>query len=233
MKERQNIIQSFNCAIDGFIYALKTQRNMRIHFLVAVIILILSIYLDFSGLEILILCGAITLVLLTEMVNTALELTVDLISERFHNLAHIIKDVTAGAVFIASLNALIVGYLLFSKHLSFPIESGLMKIKQSPWHITFISLILVLTIVVMTKALFHKGTPLRGGMPSGHAAVAFAIWTILSLLTNNGLVMLLTFIMAVLIARSRLMKAIHNLWEVIAGGIVGALTTLLVFQLLR
>lgn len=231
MKERK-IIKSFNCAIEGFIYVLKTQMNMRIHFLLAVFILLLGIYLNFSGMEMLMLSSAIAFVLLSEMLNTAMEKTVDLVSGGDNPSARVIKDVTAGAVLIAALNAVVVGYILFSRRLSFSLESGLTKLKQSPWHITFISLILVLAIVVMAKALFHKGTPLRGGMPSGHSAVAFSMWAIITLLTNNGLITVLAFIMALLIARSRLMQSIHNIWEVVAGGLLGVLATLLVFQML-
>jgi len=232
MKEH-NLVQSFNCAIEGFIYVLKTQRNMRIHFLSAVFILLLGIYFNFEGMEVLMLCTAITFVLLSEMINTAVEHMVDLISHTFHPLARIVKDITAGAVFVASVNAIIVAYLLFSKHLSFSLGMGLLKIRQSPRHITFISLILVLTMVVMLKAIFHKGTPLRGGMPSGHSAMAFSAWMIISLLTNNGIIIILAFIMASLIARNRLMRGIHSVWEVTAGGLLGSITTLFVFQLLR
>lgn len=232
MKE-QNIIQSFNCAIEGFIYVVKTQRNMRIHFLIAVFILLLGIYVNFNGIELLILCGVITLVLLTEMLNTAMELIVDLVKERYHPLARIAKDISAGAVLIASINAITAGYLLFSSHLTFSIGTGLLRIKQSPWHITFISLILVLGIVVITKAIFHKGTPLRGGMPSGHSAIAFSMSTIISLLANNGLITVLSFVMAFLIARSRLKEEIHTIWEVIVGSVIGFLIALSVFQFLR
>lgn len=230
--EQQNLIQSFNCAIEGFIYVLKTQRNMRIHFLFAVFILLLGIYLDFSGWEILILCAAITFVLLSEMINTAIELAIDLISNKFHPLARMAKDVSAGAVFIASLNALIAGYLLFSKRLKFSLESGVLRVKQSPWHLTFISIIVVLALVVIIKVLTHKGTPMRGGMPSGHSAAAFSMWTVVALSTTNELIIILTFLMALLIARSRLTGSIHTIWEVIAGGALGTLITVLVFQLL-
>jgi diacylglycerol kinase (ATP) len=233
IKEQQNIIQSFNCAIEGFIYVMRSQRNMRIHFLAAVAILLLSIYFGFSGTEVLLLCGAIALVLVAEMINTSIELTVDLISDRHHPLARIAKDVAAGAVFITSINAIVVGYLLFSKNLTFSLESGFLRIKQSPWHITFIALIIVLAIVVMVKALSHRGTPLRGGMPSGHSAMAFSMWTIISLVTKDGLIMVLTFFMALLIGRSRLKQEIHSLWEVVAGALVGTLVTILVFQILR
>ena len=70
-------------------------------------------------------------------------------------------------------------------------------------------------------------------MPSGHAAVAFSIWTIIVFLTANPVVVALAFLMAFLLARHRLKDAVHTFWEVLAGGILGVLLTALVFQLLR
>lgn len=232
MKE-QNIVESFNCAIEGFVYVIKTQRNMRIHFLIAAFVILLAIYLNFARWETLMLCTAITFVILSEMVNTVVELTLDMIHDRFNPLVRIVKDVSAAAVLMASFNAVVVGYLLFSKHLAFSLELGLIKVRQSPWHLTFISLIIVLVMVVMIKAVFHRGKPLRGGMPSGHSAMAFSMWTVISLFTYNGLVSVLAFIMAILVARGRLVKNIHTTWEVFIGGVIGSLITLLVFQLLR
>ena len=108
-----------------------------------------------------------------------------------------------------------------------------MKIGQSPWHLTFISIIVVLALTILGKVFLHSGTPLRGGMPSGHAAVAFAIWTIIVFLTNNSIVVILTFLMAFLIARHRVKDAVHTVWEVIAGSVLGVLLTTLIFQLFR
>ena len=229
---RRFLLESFNYAIEGFLYTLKTQRNMRILFLVTVFILLLGIYLNFTGTEMLLLCIAVALVLVSEMINTALELAVDMVSGGRHALAQAAKDVAAGAVVVASINALIVGYVLFSKYLPFPVETGLIRIRQSSWHLTFICLILIFGIVVMGKVLSHRGTPLRGGMPSGHSAMAFAMWSIVALLANNGLVAVLTFVMALLVARGRMKEGIHNIWEVVAGASVGILVTLMIFQLL-
>ena len=232
MPER-GFVESFNAAVEGFIYVLKTERNMRVHFLAAFFFILLSIYLQFTYLEILILTITITLVLATEMTNTAVELTIDMIKSEFHPIARIIKDVSAGAVLLTSINAIVVGYALFARKLPFNINVEMAKIKESPWHITFIALILVFGTTIIGKTLFHKGTPLRGGMPSGHAAVAFSIWTIIAFLTNNSIVIALSFVMAFLIARHRIKDAVHTFWEVLAGGIVGVLLTTLVFQLFR
>lgn len=228
-----NIIDSFNCAIEGFIYVLKSQRNMKFHFVIAFFVLLFGIYLSLSKIEMLMLLFSILFVLVAEMINTAMELTTDLVTETFHPLVRIVKDIAAGAVLLASINALLVGYLVFSAHLNIPIENGIVKIRQSSWHLTFLSLIVVLFLVVIGKLIFQKGTPLRGGMPSGHAAVSFSIWTITAFISKSMLLTILVLIMAVIIARSRVRGAIHTVWEVVAGSLLGILVTMLIFQLLK
>ncbi len=230
MHERR-FVESFNAALEGFIYVLKTERNMRLHFLAAFFFILLGLYLNFTYLEIIVLTITITLVLASEMVNTAIELTVDLVKNEVDPLARVIKDIGAGAVLITSINAVIVGYILFSKKVPFNAGEAMNNIRQSPWHITFIALIVVLGASIIGKVVFHKGTPLRGGMPSGHAAIAFAIWTIIAMLTSNSVVIVLSFVMAFLIARHRMKDAIHTFWEVFAGSVLGVLLTTLIFQI--
>lgn len=233
LRQSRKFITSFNNAVEGFIYVLKTERNMRVHFLAAFFFLLLGIYLNFSSTEILILTSTIALVLVTEMINTAIELTIDIIKIEHHPIVRAVKDISAGAVLLAAINAVVVGYMLFAKNIPFSIEQTMTRIRNSPWHVTFISLILVFGITIIGKLLFGKGTPLRGGMPSGHAAIAFAIWTIIAFMTNNTIVITLAFIMAFIIARHRVTYAIHTLWEVVAGSLLGILLTLLIFQVFR
>ena len=229
-----NFIESFNAAIEGFLYVMKMERNMRAHFILAILILLLGIYLNFTPLEITVLTITIVLVLVAEMINTAIELIVDIVvKEEFHPLARIIKDISAGAVLITAINAAIVGYILFSGKIPFSIEQGILRLGRSPWHLTFIAIIIVLAITIFGKILLRRGTPLRGGMPSGHSAIAFAMWTIILFLTRNTIVIILAFVMAFLIARHRIKDSIHTIWEVAAGAILGILTTILIFQLLR
>ena len=230
-KER-GVVESFNSAVEGFIYVLKTERNMRIHFLMALFFILLGIALSFSYLEMISLTVTIALVLASEMVNTVVELIVDVIKNEFHPMARIIKDVAAGAVLLTSVNAIIVGYILFARRIPLNIDITLNGIKNSSWHITFIALILVFGASILGKVIFHRGTPLRGGMPSGHSAIAFSIWTIIIFLANNTVVVALTFIMAFLIARHRIKGAVHAVWEVVAGGVLGVLLTTIIFQLL-
>ncbi len=231
--QTRNFVESFNAAVEGFIYVLKTERNMRIHFLSAFLIILLGIYLNFSMYEVLILATTITLVLAAEMINTAIEHIVDLIKSEIHPIARLIKDIGAGVVLLTAINAAIVGYALFARKIPFNIDLEMVRIRQSPWHVTFLALIFVFGLSIIGKILFHRGTPLRGGMPSGHAAVAFSIWTIIAFMTNNSIVIVLSFVMAFLIARHRIKDAIHTLWEVIAGAALGILGTTLIFQIFR
>jgi len=113
MKKSRTLLESFNYAISGIMYSLKTQRNVRIHFLTALLVIAASSFFNFSAIELLIIFFTIALVIIAEMINTAIETTVDLVTEKYHPLAEIAKNVAAGAVLVASLNALVVGYIIF------------------------------------------------------------------------------------------------------------------------
>jgi len=231
--QQQSLVESFNAAIEGFVYVFKSQRNMRLHFLMGLFAVLLGVLLNFTYIELIALCLTIAFVLFAEMFNTAIEYTVDLVSQEYHPLARIVKDIGAGAVLLSAMTAIVVGYILFASRAGIRIEDNIMKIRTSSWNITFIILILILSVVILSKLLLHKGTPLRGGMPSGHTAIAFSIWTIISLLYPNSLVVFLVFILAILVARSRLSARIHNILEVFIGAILGIVVTIFVFQILR
>lgn len=109
----KGIINSFKYAIDGLLYCVKTQRNMRIHFIIAVATLVLAVIAHVSLLEIIILITVISLVITAEMINTAIEKVVDMVSETYHPLAKIAKNVAAGAVLITAITAVIIGCLIF------------------------------------------------------------------------------------------------------------------------
>lgn len=232
MKVRE-LVDSFHYAFEGLIHVFQSQRNMRIHFLAAILILVLSIFSSISRLELLILFLTISLVLVMEMINTAVEKVVDLCTLRYDPLARTAKNVAAGAVLISAVNAVIVGYLIFLDQLS-PLTLELfLRIRQIPSHFTFILLILVILIVIALKAFGEEGERhfLRGGMPSGHAALAFAVAMIISFLVTNALIIFLVFFLAFLVVQSRLEAQIHTVTELVAGALVGMLLVILFFQL--
>ena len=227
------IIDSFNAAIEGIIYVLKSQRNMRFHFLAAAVILILSVVLQMAPADLLLLLSAVALVLISEMINTALELTADLIKDSYHPVIRIIKDVSAGAVLIASLYALMVGYLVFfrQKYLINPLQIGLKHIRRSDWHVAFVCLCVVAILTLIIKIFFHRGTPMRGGLPSVHSALAFSIFTLTALIPGTPLVVVvLVFLLALVVAQSRIASRIHSFYEVISGALWGGLITFFLFK---
>lgn len=231
MKSR-NLIDSFNYAVAGIIYVLKTQRNMRIHFAIAIITLFVSLFLDFSRLEFLILLLTIAFVMAAEMINTSIEKTIDLITEEYHPLAKVAKNVAAGAVLTSAINAIIVGYLLFFDRLNTHTNLILFKLKNSSVHLTFVAIILVIIITIVIKTIAESGTPFKGGIISGHAAVAFLMATIISFLGENVLITTLTYFMAMLVGESRIEGKIHSITEVVMGTILGVLMGILIFQII-
>ncbi len=231
MKKSRSLLQSFNYAIDGLIYALRTQRNMRIHFTAAAIVLGLALFLRLPAWAFVALVFASSLVIVTELINTAIEATIDLVTTTYDPIAQIAKDVAAAAVFLASINALIVAYFVFFSRLS-PISLSLLqKVRQSPVHLTVISIMLVLIMVVAAKAWIGGGSFLRGGWPSGHSALAGALFTVIALISQSPLMATLGLALALLVFHSRIDAGIHSALEIVSGGLLGILTTILVFQL--
>ncbi|NLJ78099.1 MAG: phosphatase PAP2 family protein [Tissierellia bacterium] len=233
MKSR-SIIESFNYAVSGIIYALKSERNMRIHLIMAGIAILMSLFFDFSKAEFLLLFFAITFVLMAEMFNSAIEKTVDLVTDEFKPLARLAKDIAAGAVLIAAVNSLVVGYLLFFNRLNPYTNLVLFRIKNSPIHLTFVALALVIILTIGLKSKFFKGrgTHFQGGAVSGHAAVSFCVATIIAFIANNMLVSTLAYFIAFLVGESRIEGRIHTIYEVLSGGILGILVGILVFQII-
>jgi diacylglycerol kinase (ATP) len=230
-----NVLDSFNYAFEGIIHVLRTQRNMRIHFLVAVVVLILALIVDVSKMELIALLISITFVLIAEMLNSAIEGAIDVSTTTFDPNAKLAKDVAAGAVLIATVNAIAVGYLVFAGKAADRSSELLDRLREAPAQLTLVALVLTIIAVIGTKAWTGRGTPLRGGLPSGHAAIAFAGWMAATYVLNDHehrfLISTLTFIMALLVAQTRIEAGVHSALEVTYGALVGALTTLVLFQL--
>lgn len=234
MKSR-NILDSFNYAINGIIYGIKTQRNFKIHCVLAVGALLLSLFYNFSKVEFLILFFTIVLVMATELINTAIEKVVDMVVDSYHPLAKIAKDVAAGAVLLSAANALVVAYILFfsKPRLLNTLTNLFVKVRQTPLHVAFISLIIILIIVFIVKARFGKGTPLQGGVISGHTAIAFGITTSICFITESVWIITLCLFLALLVAQSRVEGKIHSLSQVVFGAMLGTTVVMVLFGLMR
>ena len=228
------VLQSFNWAFEGVIHVLRTERNMRIHFALATAVLILAFSYGVTKLELMALLIAISFVLIAEMVNTAIEATIDLATTSFDPLAKMAKDIAAGAVLIASVNAVVIGYLVFADRLTEPSSRLVERVREAPANLTLIALILIVLIVVASKALTGRGTPLRGGLPSGHAALAFGGWMAITFIVEEERVVVsfVALIMALLVAQTRVESGIHTTSEVVLGAVTGTLVSMILFQVL-
>jgi diacylglycerol kinase (ATP) len=236
VKGQQGVARSFDHAYRGLIYAVRTQRNMRFHVVAATVVLVGSLFLGVSKLELTVLVLVIMFVFVTELVNTALEFAVDLVTKEYHPLAKLSKDVSAGAVLVSSVGAVLVGYLILADNLGPLSLETLDTIRRQPAHLTVVALGVVVLLVLLGKALTHSPSSFAGGMPSGHAAVAFGGWVAASFVAADGsyggLVSVITLLMALLVSQSRVESGTHTLYQVAMGAVIGTLVSVAAFQLL-
>ena len=229
----ENWWESLNCAIEGILWAVKKERHLRYHFCAALAVLFMALFFHVSALEFFLLVLAAVLVIFAELINTAIEAVVDLVTDEYHELAKRAKDVAAGAVLVTSVGAVILGYLVLSGHI-FPLFNSQPTLIQEPQGTVPVgALLMVVILVVLLKARFNYGTPLHGGMPSGHAAIAFSIATSVILSGTGMLMSLLVLLLAVLVSQSRLLMKIHTRREVLLGAILGTAVTLVVALFFR
>jgi diacylglycerol kinase (ATP) len=216
-------------AVEGILHAAKTERHLRYHLYTAAFVLVLIYALGVTRTDFLIISIVVILVLLAEMMNTAIEYVVDLLSPEHNEGARIAKDVAAGAVLITAFGAVVIGYIILFPYANMLFQKGVAAAKHSKEEITLIAAILVFITVIVLKSYSGKGHPLRGGLPSGHSALAFSAWVAIICITENFPASLLAGALAVMIAQSRVAVRVHSPFEVIVGAILGAAITLILF----
>lgn len=222
-------INSANNAIEGILQAAQTQRHLRYHFYTAAVALMASYALGVTKNEFLIISLAVIIVLAAEMLNSAIENVVDIVSPGKSEKARAAKDIAAGAVLIVAFGAAVVGYIVLFPYIRKVYAMGFVATRHSAEEVSIISFILVMIVVILMKAYSGTGLPLRGGMPSGHTALAFSAWVSATMTTHSVFVSVVCFTLAVVIGQSRVVARVHKIREVIVGGTVGAGLTYLLF----
>ena len=115
--ELASFVAGFGYAFHGLWYALRTQRNARVHLAFAIMVTIVGILLQIPAVEFALLYVAIAGVFIAEMFNTVIEICVDLAQPEYHPLARIAKDVAAGAVLLSAMLAIVIGLFIFGPYL--------------------------------------------------------------------------------------------------------------------
>ena len=226
-------INSFNHAIAGLIHAIRTQRNMQLHLTAAILVLVFSLLFELSRIELALVIISISLVIFAELINTAVEVIIDILSQDYSLKARIAKNISAAAVVVAAGNAIFIAYLVFfnkAQELSLRL---IFNIRHEPLHLIFINLSLIFILVIALKSIFSSGTPLKGGIVSGHTALSASVVLIIWFLTKSLMAFSLALVLALLTAQSRLEAGTHTFKEVILGAVLGIISTFIIFYLFR
>jgi diacylglycerol kinase (ATP) len=229
----RSVLWSFDYAIRGIVHALRTQRNMRLHFLVAAAVFVAALVLGVSGFELIALVFAVGLVLVCELMNTAVETVVDLATDSYDPLAAIAKDVAAGAVLISAVTAVAVGYVVFFGRVTPLAQTLLEGVQAGPASVTLVALAITsIAVLVIKAATLEKGASyIRGGWPSGHTAVAFAMASAIGYSMSSAKAMVLALFIAALVGQSRVESEVHTIPQVVAGAVLGFLLATAAFQI--
>ncbi len=224
--------ESLNYALEGLVVAIRTEKNIRVDIYITMLVIILSLIFGVTKSELKSILGAVTLVFFAELMNTAIEATVDISITRYHPLAKKAKDVAAGAVLLVTINAGVTGYLIFSRKIKTDTYSYFALLRNSYIDTFLLILVIVVVGVFVVKAHYRHGKLLHGGMPSGHSAIAFALWVGIAFATKNIVATILSFGMAFLVAQSRIEGKIHSPREVLAGSVLGTFITYFLLKLI-
>ena len=221
----KNHIDSFRFAVEGIVHVFRTQRHMRFHFFTVVVVLALGLLYRLNHVEMAVLFLAVSGVLITEMLNTAVESVVDMVTQAYHPLAKLAKDIAAGAVLIAAITAAMVGITIFLGEHRIPQLRIAASAHPQPLTVLVTVVLLVLVIVMISKIMGGKGTILSGGVVSGHSALSFCIASTIMYRTLDKFTAILALALAFLVAQSRVEGKIHTFQEVVLGGLLGLLFT--------
>lgn len=236
--KNDNFFEAWGNATNGIIYSATTQRNIRIQLVLAVIVMVLSLFYGLNTAEFLCLLFAVFLVIFAELINTAIETVVDLFVDVYHPKAKISKDVAAGAVVLAACNALVVGYFIFFKeeNLKAISDSIFNNMVKSPMHLAFVAIMLVVIAVISMKAGCSKKTERgelvkEGFVPSGKSAIAFAALTAIWLNSKDIVTFTLALILSILVVENRVGSNARTKAEIVFGACMGVLIVLLIYGL--
>ena len=236
--KNDNFFEAWGNATNGIIYSATTQRNIRIQLVLAVIVMVLSLFYGLNTAEFLCLLFAVFMVIFAELINTAIETVVDLFEDVYHPKAKISKDVAAGAVVLAACNALVVGYFIFFKeeNLKAISDSIFNNMVKSPMHLAFVAIMLVVIAVISMKAGCSKKTERgelvkEGFVPSGQSAIAFAALTAIWLNSKDIVTFTLALILSILVVENRVGSNARTKAEIVFGACMGVLIVLLIYGL--
>lgn len=234
VQPRKDFFAAFRAALNGLVYTFKTQRHMRFHLYVVLVVMVLGVFFNLRLRELLVLLFTISLVLVAEMFNSAIEATVDLVQPTYSPMAKFAKDISAGAVMITTIIALVVGGLMIlgeNRWEEIKINLAAQSLGIPVWPRLLVGAFVIIIVVIIGKGLGTRGQVLKGGLVSGHAALGFFLASSILFLSDNVTVAGLGILLAAIVAQSRWEAKIHTIFELTLGAAVGVILGFLMFGL--
>lgn len=229
--KNKTIFSAMGHAIDGVIRAFRTERNLRIDYLIGAFVLIGSLFFDFTKTEFACLCLTIGFVIFSEMINSTVEYIVDLITDKYDDRAKAAKDIAAGGVLISSGVAVIVAYFLFVDKISNATNIVLDSILSSKLHVLLTIIFAIVLLAVILKGMFGKGDSFSQAYPSARVALAFGLTAYVYIITKNLFVMAISLILSVMIAQIRIENTRIKPIYMVISAVLGILVVLIIYQI--
>ncbi len=218
-------------AIDGVIRAFKTERNLRIDYIIGLFVFISSLFFDFTKTEFACLCLTIGFVIFAEMINSTVEYMVDLITDKYDDRAKAAKDIAAGGVLIASTVAVVVAYFLFADKLYNATTAIISSILNSKLHLLFTIIFAVIILAVILKGVFSKDEKYSKSYPSARVALAFALTTYVYVITKSVFVGAVSLVLSLMITQIKIENTKTKPIFMILSAVLGVLVVLIVYQM--
>lgn len=246
----RTVAQSFDYACQGVVTVFRTERHMRVHFVVALLVTVWAIVMRLPILELLFVWSAILIVIAAEMFNTALEDLVNMVTEEYDPRAKRAKDIAAGIVLctcVYAVGVFVVVFVRWFDDVANLILAGVAALSGKPevahGHLLnsmFVrempvvglgasGLVMLALLIIIFKERLAKGTFVSGGWISGHTTVSFYVAALMTLTTWSPWVLGGSLILAILVAQSRVEGKIHTWAEAARGAAFGTALAVLLF----
>lgn len=230
--KNKTIFSATKNAINGIIHVFKTERNLRIDYIIGALVFLFSLFFDFSKAEYICLIITIGFMIFAEMINSVIEYMVDLITEEYNEKAKAAKDIAAGGVLIAGGISVIVAYFLFADKIKQATMHTISEILSSKSHMLITILFVVVIFTIVIKGIFKKENKnYVESFPSSRITVSFALVTYLFIITKSFIVGAVTMVLCIMIAS--LKKEVDKIsnFHIALSASLGILLVIIIYQL--
>lgn len=230
--KNKSLVNAMRYALNGIIHAFKTERNLRIDYIIGTLVLLCSLFFDFSKTEMICLILTIGFVIFSEMINTTVEYIVDLITDEYNENAKAAKDIAAGGVFISGGISVIVAYFLFVDKLSKASTSMLTSILSSRAHLLVTVLFAAVLLTVVIKGIVcKKRENYVEAFPSTRVTISFALAIYLYIITKSFLVGGIALVLALIISSLKKEKDNVSYLHLVFSALLGILIVLTIYHI--